>query len=232
MRRIFAPALLSALALPALALNLTTEDYPPYNMTQGGKVGGLATEIVEEMAKRAQVPVKIGLFPWERAYNMAQSDPDTCVYSTTRTPQREALFKWVGPLVNNDWVLYAVDNAKPIAKIEDAKNAKIGGYRGDAIAVFLKENGYKVEETTNDSQNPEKLKAGRIDYWATGKQLGAYLAKQKGITGIKPILTFKETQMYLACGKSVPDATITKLNDALKAMQGDGTMDKINKKYL
>lgn len=224
----------ACLPLSATALTLTTEDYPPYNMsTDGGKtVIGLSTEIVTEAAKRATVPISIGLYPWERAYSMAQGSADTCVYSTTRTPQREKLFKWVGPLVNNDWVLYARDDIKQIpAKLEDAKNAKIAGYRGDAIAVFLKDSGYKVEETTNDSQNPEKLKAGRVDFWATGKQLGAHLAKSKGITGIKPVLTFKETQMSLACNLGVADATIGKLNDALAAMKKDGALDKLNRKY-
>ncbi len=227
------PLLFALITAPAFAENLviTTEDYPPFNMTVSGKISGISTETVEEMAKRAGVGIAISLYPWERAYNMAQQDGKTCVYSTTRTTQRESLFKWVGPLVNNNWVLYAKADAKAVGKLEDTKAAKIGGYRGDAIANFLKEGGYKVEETNNDSQNPEKLLAGRIDYWATGEQLGAHLAKQKGITGIKPVLTFKETQMYLACNKGVPDAVVTKLNDALKAMVSDGTVAKIGKKY-
>jgi polar amino acid transport system substrate-binding protein len=172
------------------------------------------------------------MLPWERAYDMAQKDANTCVYATTRTPPREALFKWVGPLVSNKWVLYAKNDAKPVAKIEEVKTAKIGGYRGDAIATFLKDAGYKVEETTNDAQNPEKLAAGRLDYWATSEAVGGNLVKQKGITGIKPILTFKEAQMYLACGKGVADGTIKQLNDALGTMNKDGTLEKITKKYL
>ncbi|WP_158228838.1 substrate-binding periplasmic protein [Chitinimonas sp. BJB300] len=225
-------ALAVAPAFAADTLTFTTEESPPFNMTVSGKVSGVATEAVEEMAKRAGVTIKISMLPWERAYDMAQKEANTCVYSTTRTPPREALFKWVGPLVANKWVLYAKADAKPVAKIEDVKAAKIGGYRGDAIANFLKDGGYKVEETTNDAQNPEKLVAGRIDYWATSEAVGGTLVKEKKITGIKVILTFKEAQMYLACGKGVADATIKQLNDALSAMTKDGTLEKMTKKYL
>ena len=102
-------------------LTFTTEESPPFNMTVSGKVVGASTEAVEEMAKRAGITIKISMLPWERAYDFAQKEPNSCVYSTTRTPPREALFKWVGPLVSDKWVLYAKNDAKPIAKIVDAK---------------------------------------------------------------------------------------------------------------
>jgi polar amino acid transport system substrate-binding protein len=226
------PLAFALFTLPLFAENLilTTEESPPFNMTISGKITGAATDAVEEISKRSGVGIKISMLPWERAYDMAQKDPNTCVYSTTRTPAREAIFKWVGPLVANKWVLYAKADAKPVGSIEETKSAKIAGYRGDAIANFLKEGGYKVEETTNDSQNPEKLVAGRVDYWATTEVRGALLVKEKKITGIKPILTFKEVQLYLACGKSVADDTIKKMNDAVAAMTSDGTLAKFVKK--
>ena len=34
---------------------------------------------------------------------------------------------------------------------------------------------------------------------------------------IKPVLSYNEVQMYTACNLSVPDADITKMNDAIKA---------------
>jgi hypothetical protein len=55
-------ALACALAVvPAFAdsLTLTTEESPPFNMTVSGKVSGVATEAVEEMATRAGVTIKI-----------------------------------------------------------------------------------------------------------------------------------------------------------------------------
>ena len=57
-RRLATRAFLSliglALAAPAAhAVTLVTEENPPFNYTEGGKVVGLSTEIVAELGKRS-----------------------------------------------------------------------------------------------------------------------------------------------------------------------------------
>ena len=214
-------------------LLLTTEDADPYNYTtDGGKtVVGSATEAVHELFKRANIGYKIALYPWVRAIEMAKSEKDTCVYSTTRTEEREKQFAWVGPIAPNDWVLFAkADSSIKLASLDDAKKYKVGGYRGDAVTLYLQSLKFVMDEATNDDQNAQKLEAGRIDLWATGNLGGPFVAN-KMKTKIKPLLTFKKTELYLACNTGVAPDTINKLNATLQAMVKDGTMEKINKKY-
>lgn len=82
---------------PARTLIITTEDAPPHNMTKQGsdEITGLATELLKTALDETKIKYSITLHPWSRAYQMAQKDNDTCVYSTTRTGQREPLFKWI-----------------------------------------------------------------------------------------------------------------------------------------
>lgn len=224
-------SLLAVISFPALALTFTTEDTPPYNFQKGGAITGSATDILNEMMKRTGIKAGISVYPWERAYKMGLEDKDTCVYSTTRTEPREKLFKWVGPLTDNNWVMFAKADSKISAKsLADVKQYKIGGYQGDALSVYLKGEGYKVDEAMHDEQNVKKLEAGRIEVWGSSSRGGPWLAKQAGVK-IKPLFTFKETQMYLACNKSVSDDQIARMNDAIKAMRADGSTDKIFKKY-
>ena len=155
----------------AQGLILTTEDAPPTNFSNdGGKtITGSATEIVQDMFKRANVEYKIAMYPWERAIAMAEQEPNTCVYSTTRTEAREKKFLWVGPVAPNDWVLFAMADSKiELKTLEDAKKYKVGGYRGDAVALFLEEQKFKLDNGANDEQSAQKLKNGRIELWATG----------------------------------------------------------------
>ncbi|GGY02676.1 substrate-binding periplasmic protein [Paludibacterium paludis] len=218
---------------PAPSLRLLTEEYPPFNMTEAGKAGGLSTEIVRELMKRAGVKSTVEVMPWIRAFNLAVLEPRTCVYSTTRTDSRGPLFKWVGPLVENPWVLYArAGSAHAVTGLEGARPYKIGGYGGDAVSQFLVERGFEVDLTHTDVQNIRKLQAGRIDFWATGKYLGAYLVAREKATGLSPVLTFNSTFMYLACHRSLPDSQVRDLNGILHAMQKDGTLARINAKYL
>ncbi len=226
-------ALLSLVSVQAGALTLTTEDYPPFNFsTDGGKtMTGSATDVMKEVLKRTGINASIVLYPWERAYKSAQDDKDTCVYSATRTEAREKLFKWVGPLAADSWVLYAKGDSTITAKsLDDVKQYSIGGYQGDAKAVFLKAKGLKLDETMKDEQNVKKLEAGRIDLWAASSSVGPWVAKNNNVK-IKPIVTFQDVQLYAACNLGMPDADIAKMNEAVKAIKADGTLDKFMKAY-
>ena len=222
---------LSALSEP---LEVLTEDYPPFNMmAEGNKISGLSTEIVEELFKRAGVQYSLKSLPWKRAYEQTLNSPNTALYSTTRTPEREALFKWVGPLVSNNWVFFAKsDSTLKVTSLDDAKQYSVGGYYGDAVAEYLAAQGFtKLQLAPNDRSNAKKLDAGRIQLWATGEYLGPYLAALEKAAPPKVIYTFRETQMSLAFNKNAPDELIKKLNDTLEVMRKEGVIDALNSKY-
>lgn len=221
-------------AAEPISFKLLTEDYPPFNMlAPGGQISGSATEIVRELLQRSGVRYSIELLPWLRAYNRAVLEPNTCVYSTTRTDQREGQFKWIGPVAENSWVLYArSDTSRVLNNLEDVRRYRLGGYSGDAVAQYLIARNFDVDLANSDVQNVRKLQAGRIDYWATGKYIGAQLVAREKVSNIRPVLTFNTTFMYLACNLGLSDQLVGQLNDTLRKMQKDGTVAKINARYL
>jgi polar amino acid transport system substrate-binding protein len=220
----------TALAAP---LTVTTEDYPPFNMPKAGSdaIVGISTDALRKTFELAKIDYTISLFPWTRAYDAARQDPNTCVYSTTRTDEREPLFKWVGPLAHNDWVLFGRADSPKLTSLADAKAYVIGGYHGDATTEFLEAQGLKVDEANADRLNPQKLAAKRIDFWAAGSALGPYVSKREGVDNVVPVLRIKDATLYLACNKAVPDEVIGKLNAALKQLTDDGTVAAIAKNY-
>lgn len=222
-----------ACAASAASLTLVTEDYPPFSMQKAGSsdVVGIATDLLRGAMKKAEIDYTVSLFPWKRAYESALKDADTCVYSTTRTEEREPLFKWIGPLIHNDWVLFGRTDSPKLASLDDAKAYRVGGYQGSANTLYLESQGFKVDEAVADRLNPKKLMANRIDFWTSGAILGPYLASREGAAGIIPILKFKDVEMDLACNKSVPDDVIVRLNAAIKQMMNDRSMETINKAY-
>lgn len=233
MKKLLCIGLLLSNCAWADGLLITTEDAPPYNYTtDGGKtIVGSATEAVQEIFKRAGVSYKIAMYPWVRALEMAKSEKDTCVYSTTRTEEREKQFAWVGPIAPDNWMLFAkADSTIKLNSIDDARKYRVGGYRGDAVTLYLQEQKFAIDEAANDDQTAQKLDAGRIDLWATGNLTGPFVAS-KMKTKIKPLITIKKAELYLACNNGVAPATINKLNASLQTMVKDGTMEKINKKY-
>jgi polar amino acid transport system substrate-binding protein len=216
----------------AHALQLLAEDDPPHNMFKDGKLVGIATEKLQEAFRRVGVAPDMRLVPWARAYQSALTQPEHCAFSAARTAEREALFKWIGPVAAMDWVLYVrADTDKP-AKLEDIRKEKIGGYVQDVISVWLADHGYRVDTASNDAVNPKKLLLGRISYWASSRpRATAMLAKDELDGHIVPALTFGHTDLYLACHLTTPDALVQKLNAALRKMKEDGTAARIDSRY-
>ena len=225
-------------AKPALAhhpdtITFTTENYPPFNMQDAatGRIVGISTDILRALVAQAGIPYRISFLPWQRAFNDALTKPLTCVYSTTETEERLPKFKWVGPLVRNDWIFFGRKNdSLQIKSLDDARAYVIGGYKGDAVALFLERMGFEQDLAAFDHINPGKLQAGRFDIWATGQYLGPYLASQSGVE-IKELFTFRETVMSIACNKEIDQALINTLNETLQALKRRGVVDDIVARY-
>lgn len=225
------PAASGPAAWPRLVI--TGEHTPPTSMLVNGKPAGRQTDKVREMLARAGVPHTIDLLPWKRAYMMAQRDANTCVYSTTRTAEREPQFKWVGPLVESDWVLMArADRPLRLRTLEDARPLRIGTYSGDARDEFLRSRGFNVDAVQNDAVNPEKLLLNRIDLWAVAVRPELNMTEQLGRNGqLVPVLSFNRVGLYLACHRSVPDRLVERMNAVLDTMRRDGSLERIDRRY-
>ena len=222
-------------------IDLLTENFPPYNMADDGKnfardehINGIAVDIVREMFKRAGVDYSLTLrFPWERIYAMALEKPNYGIFVTARLPEREELFKWVGPIGPDDWVLLARgDSPIDLTSLEQASQYSVGAYKGDAIAEHLEGKGLKPVLALRDQENVKKLIDGKIDLWATGDPAGRYLARLEGVTGLKRVLRFDNAELFLALNKQVADETVQKLQKALDQMRSEGVIDTINARYL
>jgi polar amino acid transport system substrate-binding protein len=214
-------------------LYLMTEWSPPISMMEGGQVIGSGTEKVAEVMARTGTAYSMELLPWKRAYLALQERPDACLFSTTRTPERETLFHWVGPTDEADWVLLGrADRRYTLRTLEDARKLRIGTYNGDARDSYLRQRGFLVDPAPNDLINPEKLLLDRIDLWAGSLKRGnAALKRFDWADKIVPVLVFKRVGVYLACNRAVPPALIARMNAAIEAMNRDGTMRRIDLKY-
>jgi polar amino acid transport system substrate-binding protein len=227
-------ALAPAAAAPIPRLVITSEHSPPASMKVDGQVIGREGEKIREMLARAGIDYTIDVLPWKRAFTMAQRDPFTCVYSTSRTPERERQFKWVGPTDEAEWVLMGrAGRQYNVRTLDDARKLRIGTYHGDARDEFLRARGFDVDGAPDNAANPKKLMLNRIDLWAVGVRnndlsaLSRYAAPEQ----IVPVLTFHRVKVYLACNPSVPDALVGRMNAALDAMRKDGSFARLEKKY-
>ena len=227
--------LLAGGARAAESITLIAEDYPPFSWIDktSGKPTGLSADIVAELMQRAGIATTTpAVVPWARAMVLASSTPNACLYTTARVPEREAMYQWVGPIGQNDWVLFArrADHVS-LRSLDDALPYQIGTFISDASVTFLHQHNLKVNSVPSDRLNPPKLQMGRIQLWSVGRMPGLYLQRELGITDFEEVLSFAHADMYLACNKDMDRTEIARLNDLLRGMLRDGTVQRIYKHY-
>lgn len=222
----------------ALALKLLTEENPPLNYTENRKLTGMATDVVREMGKRAKLQLDFEVMAWDKAYEKAQADKETCLYSTARLSNRENAFKWVGPIAVNQWGLYALGGFNSeIKSLQDARPFRVGGVARDAKIEFLRQEGVtNIVEENDDRLNPPKLtlkpKEGqKIDLWVTSVASAKRIAAQAKVPDVKLVYVVRSAESYLACSPRTAPATLKALTDALDGMKKDGSYDKIIKAF-
>ncbi|MBS7662377.1 ABC transporter substrate-binding protein [Pseudomonas lalucatii] len=220
---------------------LLTENFPPFNMAVDDKnfarddaIDGISAEIVRAMFKRAGIDYSLSLrFPWDRLYRLTLDKPNYGLFSTTFTPERQPLFKWVGPIAKSGWVLLAAPgNNLSVGSLKEAAQYKIGAYKNDAVSQHLESQGLQPVNALRDQLNVQKLLKGQIDLWATTDPVGRYLAKQEGVSGLTTVLRFNEAELYLALNKETPDEVVQRLQKALDELRSEGFVDDMTSSYL
>ena len=240
-------AALAGLAFQALAaepIRVVTEEFPPYNMTENGKLTGFSTEVVEAVLAEIGERATIQSMPWARAYDMAQSTENVLIFTIMRTAAREKLFKWVGVVAPSEWSLFSLkDNPIRLSTLEDAKKYQTATVNQDAGEQYLVSNGFEVGKNLQSSNkyeiDYEKLRAKRVDLWVENDLVAAYIVRRAGGDPAKvlaralplPNLGGGEGA-YMAFGLKTSQAVVDKFKQGLEAIKKNGKYDALKRKWL
>jgi polar amino acid transport system substrate-binding protein len=242
--------LLGALACLAMAasaadeIQIVTEELPPYNMTQGGRITGMSTEVVQAVLKEVGVQASIKSMPWARAYDTALNSENVLIYSITRTAQREKLFKWVGVIVPTQWSLFAVPgHGIQLDDLDDARKYQTATVKEDVGEQYLLSKGFAVGKNLQSSNkyelNYEKLKHGRVDLWISDELSARYLVRQAGDDPSRSLVRAlslpglsTDRGMHMAFSRKTPDAMVDRFRKGLETIRRNGTYDLIAKRWL
>lgn len=224
-------------AVVAAPLQLLTEDAPQMSFLRAGQVDGMSTEVVRELARRLGEEISIDLVPWTRAYQLAQRQADTAVFPTVRTTEREALFRWVGPLLRGKTRFYSLKSSHlQIATLQDAAGAGwIAVPREWHTYQSLKARGLvNVYGTLNARQMVRLLKHGRASLIATEDVTLAQDLAAGGLAldQVQAHFSFMNSDYYIAFSPQTDPARVQRWQAGLDSMQADGSLRRIVQRWL
>lgn len=223
--------------VPPGVYQFVTEDYPPVTFVRDGRATGIVTDIVREIAERLGIPAEIRVTSWKNAHELARLNPNVLLFSAERTPEREDLFQWIGPVGTNRAILYARRGSGiRISSLEDAR--KVAAIA--ATTDWFTEQRLKGEGFTNLLSSPEPV-TGFRQLMQGEAQLSIFtditvpaIAEEAGYTmnDLEPVLTVGQTDFHIVVSKDTPVEVVRAWQAGLERLKADGTFDRVYRKYL
>jgi polar amino acid transport system substrate-binding protein len=239
-------ALRAGAASGAAGLRVVTEEYPPYNYTEGGRLTGLATEVVRAVLAKVGVEAEFSVDEWQRSYDIALAEPNVLIYSIGRSAEREDLFKWVGDVAPPSRIfLFALTHRVErrqirVASLDDARAYRIGTVAGDFRERYLVGEGFTVGRElvrgANVHVNMSDLFKAKVDLTPLPDLVGFTLARRMGLDPLALTTVLELTGIppganQMAFSRQTPDELVERFRAALAQVRSDGTYDRIVASY-
>lgn len=203
---------------------VVTEILPPLQVKEQGLLAGPAIDKVRALLESTGIDAPIEVFPWARAYDLAQSRKNTLIFSMARYQSREQMFHWIGPLgqIQFSFVALADREEIQINSKEDAKQWVLGTVRNDVIHDWLNQQGFTEDEhfviRSDLHELAELLYKGLIDGLLVNKEIIKIIAAQKGYDPDRIRAWYQpqglSTSLYLAASLDSDMAMVEKLKAA------------------
>ncbi|HKM92117.1 MAG TPA: transporter substrate-binding domain-containing protein [Prolixibacteraceae bacterium] len=227
--------------VPSL-IQLATEINPPFNYLSeviGAQTQtlGSSVEIVTEMQAQNSYKNPICITSWVSAYELVQFMPNYALFTTARTPERENLFQWVGPISKTTARFYTT-TASGI-KIQTLDQAKAIG----TIATpqdwfthdFLIKNGFQniLATASTPEEAFNQLKSGEADALLLHDTSVKWLCDKTDTpqTDISKQFEVGDYTYYIAFSLNTSTSIVSQWQSNLDAMKADGRFETIWNKW-
>lgn len=231
--------LLLATPVRAEQYQVVTEEWAPYNYEENNQLTGMATEIVRAIMALTGDNFEVLLLPSMRSTHALKTRPKTIMYSLFRTAEREPLYKWVGPIVEESIHPYQLANAQqPVNTLEQLLHApRITTRHAGLIPEILQTQGFNnLEKSATESlQLYRMLLAGRTDIIIGDTDAGvAYYSRHLNIAPgtLRQIpIELYRSSLYIAFSRDSEDKMVAAWASALEQLRHSGELARIQGRY-
>ncbi len=239
--------LLILIPLPADAgpYRVFSTPLPPLSFMDGDKHKGIFVDVVRELFNDMGMPLEDGdivAASWARAYSDTLSRPDALLMTLARTPAREHLFQWVGPVHSITLGLIGKQERNiTIHSPADALPYRVGGLRNTAPAQMFIAQGFPqnaIQIIPELKQALRMLEADRLDLFAHTADSVFFLMESMGIDAsrYRTVYPISTVDLYIGMSRAIPKHVVTRMQQCLETMRvpgpdGISRLDAIRERY-
>lgn len=231
---LMAPAAWLGSAWAAPPLEWVAGNLPPFAWDAPGGGRGFAHDLAVAMSQRLGRPARVTYVPWARAVRMAEQGPNYGVFPLARTPDREASFQWLAPLMTVRYGLYTLATESRL-ELEQLRGQRVGVMRGSPLAANLRAENFKTIIEAKDYRDLLRLLRSRaLDaVYAATPMLEAAM-DEYGHARMLFVLqtTLGEGMLYMAASLGLEAAEAQRWVSAYRQLEDDGTVARLRRRYI
>jgi polar amino acid transport system substrate-binding protein len=210
-----------ALAKGVDDLRWIAQNYPPYSyVDKSDQNKGVAIDVLDKILRKAnssKTTANVEIKTFSKIFVRMNNDKNTVFFPLARLPERESMFKWVGPIFKDQPVIFAKANSNiTINSMADLKPYKIAGreaYHGVKQLGNLDNINFVESDTAaikNLTDQADLAVCDKLSCLNSIETLG--LKKQN----YKIVYVLTPSDMYFAFNKDTDDAIVDEVREALK----------------
>jgi len=186
--------------------------FTPFSYLDDDRLNGFSIDIIQAMMEYTQPTLKC--LPFNRAFQLLKSQPNTALFVIAKRPEREVNMKWVGPIISSGVYFYQKRNyGLSLADLEDLKRVRnVGVVLGNDDSTYLDSQGLiNLSTDKYQLQSFKKLNYGRVGVAPMSELVMPFLAKAADIdiNSIErtPIKLYDST-LYIAFSNDTTDEAV------------------------
>lgn len=217
--------------LPESLVMVTNAEFPPYEFEEGGNVVGIDVDIAKAIAEDLGCDFEILNIDFDSVVTaVSQGKADFALAALTITDDRKAFVDFSDPYQNAVQNIIVAENSD-ITSVDDLSEKLIGVQLGTTGDIYCSDDfgDEYVKKFKSPVDAVTGVKTGQLDAVVVDDQVAKELIKNT--QGLKILdTTYADEEYAIAVKKGSPLLKI--LNNSLKKLKNDGTIDNIISSYI
>ena len=210
----------------------TNAEFEPFEYREGNNIVGFDIDLINEIAKLIGAEIEVvdmqfdGLLPALEAKKI-----DLIVAGMTATEERKQFVNFSEPYYNSKQSIVVLSNNTDISSFDNFAGKKVGvvlGYTGDILVSEM--TNVEVQKFNATSETILALKSQKVDAVVLDYEPAKNYVAQN--SELKLIETDSATEEYSIAMRKDDTELLTKVNDALKTINENGTYETLINKYF
>ena len=212
---------------------LSDYDYKPFSYKdKNGEKTGRSVELIAEIANRMHVNLELHFIDWQHSLqeiNDGTADLVMTCESNSRVNETYNLLPSI-PTCRDHFVFFSKRKINNVADLYDKKIAIVVDANSKDIVQYtgLYRNCIEFPTTTEAIEATMK---GLCDCFICRYSIAVEMLKKLGIKELKPTISLGISYVCI-CSRKDNTQLMDRVNEALKSMIKDGTLDRINNKWI